>query len=40
VNILQNSIDAIRETGARGEVDVQVGRGVDGMAEVMVSRYG
>jgi two-component system CheB/CheR fusion protein len=40
VNILQNSIDAIRETGARGEVDVQAGRGVDGMAEVVVHDTG
>jgi two-component system sensor kinase FixL len=40
VNILQNSIDAIRETGAPGEVDVQAGRGVDGMAEVMVHDTG
>jgi C4-dicarboxylate-specific signal transduction histidine kinase len=40
VNILQNSIDAIRETGACGEVDVQAGRGVDGMAEVRVHDTG
>ena len=40
VNILQNSIDAIRETGASGEVDVQAGRGVDGMAEVRVHDTG
>jgi two-component system, chemotaxis family, CheB/CheR fusion protein len=40
VNILQNSIDAIRETGARGQIDVQAGRGVDGVAEVMVNDTG
>ena len=40
VNILQNSIDAIRETGRGGEVDVQAGRGVDGMAEVRVHDTG
>ena len=40
VNILQNSIDAIRETGARGEVDVQGGRGVDGTAEIMIHDTG
>jgi two-component system sensor kinase FixL len=40
VNILQNSIDAIRETGARGEIGVQAGRGVDGTAEVMVHDTG
>jgi hypothetical protein len=36
VNILQNSIDAIRETGAPGRVDVRAGPSVAGMAEVMV----
>ena len=40
VNILQNSIDSIRETGARGEVDVQAGRGATGVAEVMVHDTG
>jgi two-component system sensor kinase FixL len=40
LNILQNSLDAIRETGAGGEVDVQAGRGTDGMAEVMVHDTG
>jgi len=40
VNILQNSIDAIRETGARGEVDVRGGRGVDGTAEIMIDDTG
>ena len=40
VNILQNSVDAIREIGARGEIDVQAGRGVDGMAEVVIHDTG
>ena len=41
VNILQNAIDAIRETRARrGEVEVQAGRAGDGMAEVVVHDTG
>jgi C4-dicarboxylate-specific signal transduction histidine kinase len=41
VNILQNSIHRrIRETGAHGEVDGQAGRGVDGVAEVLVHDAG
>jgi signal transduction histidine kinase len=41
VNILQNAIDAIRETRAtRGEVDVHAGRAGDDMAEVMVHDTG
>jgi two-component system sensor kinase FixL len=37
VNILQNAIDAVRETEAMGrEVEVKAGRGADGMAEVVV----
>ena len=40
MNILQNAVDAIREIGARGEIDVRAGRGVDGMAEVVVHDTG
>jgi two-component system CheB/CheR fusion protein len=40
VNILQNAIDAIRETGAPGEIDVQAVGGGDGMAAVMVHDTG
>jgi two-component system CheB/CheR fusion protein len=41
VNILQNAIDAVRETEAVGrEVDVRTGRGADGMAEVVVHDTG
>lgn len=41
VNVLQNAIDAIRETGARcGEVDVNAARNADGFAEVVVHDTG
>jgi two-component system sensor kinase FixL len=41
VNLFQNAVDAIRETGARrGEVEVQAARGADGMAEVVVHDTG
>jgi PAS domain S-box-containing protein len=41
VNILQNAIEAIRETAARhGEIDLQAGRGAGGKAEVVVHDTG
>jgi two-component system sensor kinase FixL len=41
VNILQNAIDAVRETGAGGrEIEVKAGRGAQGMAEVLVHDTG